>query len=221
MWHKKIELERMGCVCSGWANHQCSAGEGIHRWWEKIKQLTRSTQRLSFSKDNVRNVKHSDMFTHLSVIQIFRLRLGPDVHQIPSYPRGMVWPNLPQSMWPRLESREKKEECASASVCALHFKLPNVSILSNAATYQMPRDWRKPQHNFFIRSDTESSCIEHQRRRKPHDHIAWQYIRGRHAPHQPTACIWWQLRSDLLHYVLWYRNIQSQCIQTCRERSGI
>lgn len=62
------------------------------------KKLTPGTQQLSFSQEDIRNVKHSDMFTHLSVIQIFRLRLGPDVHPIPSHPRGMVWPNLPQSM---------------------------------------------------------------------------------------------------------------------------
>lgn len=52
--------------------------------------MTLSTRRLSFSKENVGNVKHSAVFTHLPVIQIFRLRLGPAVRQIPANPRGVV-----------------------------------------------------------------------------------------------------------------------------------
>lgn len=123
-----IEPERMGCECTGWAYHWWGAGEGINRWWGK-KKMSLSTRRLSFSKESVGNVKHSGVFTHLPVIQIFRLRLGPAVRQIPANPRGVVWPNLPQSMWPRLESkgREKKGgKYASVSVCALHFKLPTL-----------------------------------------------------------------------------------------------
>ncbi len=100
------------------------------------KKLTLSTQRLSSSKENVRNVKHSEVFTHLSVIQIFRLRPGPDVHQIPSNPRGMVWPNLPQSMWPRLESRGKRRNVC-LRLCVLCISSYQMWTLSNAAAFQM------------------------------------------------------------------------------------
>lgn len=99
------------------------------------KKLTLSTQRLIFSKENIRNVKHNDMFTYLSVIQIFRLRLGPDVHQIPSNPRGMVWPNLPQSMWPRLESRGKKRNVC-LRLCVLCISSCQMWTLSTAAHFK-------------------------------------------------------------------------------------
>lgn len=112
MWQEEIELVRMSYVRSGWAYHQWWAGDGINSWWEK-KKMTHS-----IGKENIQNVKHSDVFTHFSVIQIFRLRPRPDVHQIPSNPRGMVWPNLPQSMWPRLESGGGGEGmCGCVCVC--------------------------------------------------------------------------------------------------------
>lgn len=206
MWHKEIELERMGCARSGWAYQQWSAGEGINRWWEK--NLTPSTQRLSLSKENIRNVKHRGMFTHLSVIQIFRLRLGPDVHQIPANPRGMVRPNLPQSMWPRLESRGKRRNVC-LRLCVLCISSCQMWTLSNAAAFQMTASVTeghhleervsheifsrgKPQHHFFIRSGTESSYIEHWLH-----YVTLGSIRGRHEPHQPTVSIWWH------HYDSW------------------
>ena len=42
---------------------------------------------LVFSRHYIRN---TDIFTHLFVIQIFRLSLEPDVHQIPPDKRKMV-----------------------------------------------------------------------------------------------------------------------------------
>lgn len=187
MWHK-IEPERMGCECTGWAYHWWGAGEGINRWWGK-KKMSLSTRRLSFSKENVGNVKHSGVFTHLPVIQIFRLRLGPAVRQIPANPRGVVWPNLPQSMWPRLESKggEKKgrEMCVCIRVCfafqaadavrqrlmQLHFKWlflwPPDHHLEETVSQGIFSRPSKLRHVFFplIKSASESSQMEHQQRR--------------------------------------------------------
>lgn len=63
------------------------------------------------------------MFTRSPrVVQIFRLRRGPDVHQIPTNPGGMVQPNLPTKYVTQIRERGEDEECVSVSVSALHFK---------------------------------------------------------------------------------------------------
>lgn len=103
-------------MCVRWMNKSAVEHRGRNKQMIR-KTLTLSTEQLSLNKKNIRNVKHNGVFTHISVIQIFRLRLGPDVRQIPSDPRGMVRPNLPQSMWPRLESRGKGEMCVYVCMC--------------------------------------------------------------------------------------------------------
>lgn len=100
-------------ICALWMSIPPVVSRGWNKQLMGEKKMTHS-----IGKENIQNVKHSDVFTHFSVIQIFRLRPRPDVHQIPSNPRGMVWPNLPQSMWPRLESGGGGEGmCGCVCVC--------------------------------------------------------------------------------------------------------
>lgn len=98
---------------------------------QMMGKLTLSTQLLSFSKENIRNFKQSDMFTHLSVVQIFRLRLGPDVSSNPLKPErnGMTQSPTKYVTQIRKQGEKEKEECVSVFVCALHFKLPNVDAV--------------------------------------------------------------------------------------------
>lgn len=161
------------------------------------KKQTPGTQRLSFSKENVGNVKHINMFTHLSVIQIFRLRLGPDVHQIPSNPRGMVWPNLPQSMWPRLESRGKRGNVC-LYLCVLCISSCQQWTLSNAAALQatVSAITRTPSRGNgvtwnIIKTQTAGVFFFGLAQKLRIYYIIFWSIRGRHEPHQPIACIWW------------------------------
>lgn len=181
--------------------------------------MTPTTQRLSFSKENIRNVKHNDMFTHPSVIQIFRLRVRPDVHQIPSNPRGMVWPNLPQSMWPRLESRGKRRNVC-LPLCVLCISSFQMWTMSNAAAFEMTQATHhledrlsreifsrgKLRHYFFIQSSAGSSCIYY---------ITLHYSPwGGDTNHINPRCVYndiimtAEFRSPV-HYVLWYNNTVS------------
>lgn len=75
--------------CVLWMNIPAVEHRGRNKQMIRTK-LTLSTEWLSLGKKNIGNVKHGEMFTRISVIQIFRLGLGPDVHQIPSDPTGMV-----------------------------------------------------------------------------------------------------------------------------------
>lgn len=133
MWHTEIELEWMGCECYGRAYHRVCRGRNKQMM---VKKLSLGTLRFRFSKEIIRSIKPCALFTHLSVIHIFRLRPGPDVRQIPANPREMVWPNLPQSMWPRLESRRKRRNvCLRLSVLCISSLQMWTS--SNAAAFQM------------------------------------------------------------------------------------
>lgn len=220
----------MWYVCSGWAYHQWST-------WGRNKQmmgkkLTLSAQWLSCSKENIRNVKHLDMFTHLSVIQIFRLRLKPDVHQIPSNPTEMVWPNLPQSMWPRLESRgEKGGMCVCVCVC-FAFQAGKTWTPSNAAAFlhgkhcflylwpkRPPSGGQHTTQNIFKRKTAAWFLFFHpvshrellhgasERRTTPLHYITLGSMRGRHEPLQPTVCIWWH------HYDSWNHTPSTLCTE--------
>ena len=224
MWHKEIELERMGCLSSGWAYQQ---RRGRNKQM-KGKKLTLSTQRLSFHKENVRNVKHSDMFTYLPVIHIFRLRLRPDVRQIPSYPRGMVWPNLPQSMWPRLESTGGKGKggmCVCVCVCVCFafqaakceccLKQLNFTRLFFYTWDKKATIWRKGCHMKYFQEVNcgiilSSSLVQ---RASEEETNTLRSIRGRHGP---TICIYdITVTAEItapVHYVLWYNNTLSQHI---------
>lgn len=130
---------------------------------------------LSSGEKRLQNVKHSDMFTRFSwVIQIFRLRRGPDVHQIPTNPGGMVRPNLPTKYVTQIREQGEDEECVpvSVSVSALHFKNTKRKPCQRQPGFLILHNLRVQIQRFILFNFFKLSFhIEHQRGRRRHSPV--------------------------------------------------
>lgn len=114
-------------ICALWVSIPSVVSRGWNKQLMGEKKMTHS-----IGKENIQNVKHSDVFTHFSVIQIFRLRPRPArCSSNPLKPKRNGMTQSPTKYVTQIRKRRGggKKECAPVSVCALHFKLSNLNAV--------------------------------------------------------------------------------------------